>query len=380
MPRHLLPGKMLKELSIGRQYQTEIAFEQFNTHAKLRDISKPVQQCSLDDIKVSEMVKEYAAHPHFFAHKRIITIAYMEHDKDTYYIVDGQHRIEMARELTKDGKYVNDYVICIWYMLSNEAEMRMLFASINKDSIRNQPYVGSDVFIQMRMDEFVKFFKSKDNDYKKLFANKASTTSRKYTIEEVVKKLHRDKFFDIERSPDLYPDLSITNANQRTFSDYILKSADEFYNKLDHDNCQKTDHNYSSKWYSDEWELIGYRRIWTLKTTNFFAWLKDKKRVQPSHSSRYIKSRIPPQTRTATWKKYYGTNSCGPCPLYHLCNVTLYRDVRNGWQCGHIISEKNGGELQVDNLRPICQGCNCSMGSNNWDVYEKSLGKNNFLH
>ena len=376
MPKTNFPGRQCKEIVQGCVWQTDIAFEQFNTHYRLRDISKPAQQCSLDDTKVREMVKEYSEHPDYFAHKRIITIAYMEHDKDTYYIVDGQHRIEMARELTKDDRSVNDYVICIWHMLSNEAEMRRLFSSINKDSIRNQPFVESDVFIQMRMEEFVKFFKSKNNDYKKLFANKTSPTSRKYTIEEVVKQLHQDKFFDIERTPELYPDLSVTNDNHRTFIDYILKSGDEFYEKLDHDNSRESDPNYSSKWYADELELIGYRTIWTLKTTNFFAWLKDKERVRPSHSSRYIKSRIPSQTRTATWKKYYGTNTSAPCPLYHLCNVTLYRDMKNGWQCGHIISEKNGGNLHVDNLRPICQGCNCSMGSNNWGEYEQSLGTN----
>lgn len=376
MPKSTLPGKQFKELLPGRVWQTEISFEQFITHAKLKDISKPVQQCALNNDKVQEMIEEYAEHPDYFAHKRIITIAYMEHDKETYYIVDGQHRIEMARQLTKDGKNVTDYVICIWHMLSNEADMRALFSSINKDSIRNQPYVGSDVFIQMRMDDFVKFFNSKDNGYKKLFATRASQTSRKYTIEEVVQQLHSDGLFNLERTPALYPDLSSVTDNPLTFVNYILDSAETFYEKLKHDTSCESNPNYSSQWYADEWELMGERSIWTLKTTNFFAWLKDKERVLPRHTSRYIKSRIPAQTRTAVWKKYYGNNTTAPCPLYHLCNVTLNRDVRNGWQCGHIISERNGGKIQVDNLRPICQGCNCSMGSNNWEDYEKSLGNN----
>jgi len=374
MPRHQLPGKVLKELSPGRQYQTEITFDQFNTHPKLKEISKPVQQCSLDDVKVSEMVNEYRTTPQYFAHKRIITVAYMEHDKDTYYIVDGQHRIQMARQLTMGTNSVNDYVICIWYMLSNESEMRTLFASINKDSIRNQPYVGSDVFIQMRIDDFVKFFKTKENGYKKLFTTSSSEANRKHTVEDVVQRLHIDGLFDIERSSGLYPDLHTTNDSQLIFVRYILDSADKFYDLLGHDKFRESNDNYKSQWYADEYELMEMRAIWTLKTTNFFDWLKDKDRVLPKHTSRYIKSRIPAQLRTAVWKKYFGMNTNGACPLFHLCNVTLNRDVRNGWQCGHIISEKNGGKLQVDNLRPICQGCNCSMGSNNWEDYEKSIG------
>ena len=33
------------------------------------------------------------------------------------------------------------------------------------------------------------------------------------------------------------------------------------------------------------------------------------------------------------------------------------------------ISEKNGGKLELNNLRPICQGCNHSMGTTNMDDY-----------
>ncbi len=30
---------------------------------------------------------------------------------------------------------------------------------------------------------------------------------------------------------------------------------------------------------------------------------------------------------------------------------------------GHVIAEINGGELEPENLKPICQSCNSSMGS-----------------
>ena len=67
MPKSILPGKQFKELLPGRVWQTEISFEQFITHAKLKDILKPVQQCALNNDKVQEMIEEYAEHPDYFA-------------------------------------------------------------------------------------------------------------------------------------------------------------------------------------------------------------------------------------------------------------------------------------------------------------------------
>jgi 5-methylcytosine-specific restriction endonuclease McrA len=39
------------------------------------------------------------------------------------------------------------------------------------------------------------------------------------------------------------------------------------------------------------------------------------------------------------------------------------------FHAGHVISEKNGGEINVNNLRPICQNCNSSMGTTNMNDY-----------
>ena len=39
------------------------------------------------------------------------------------------------------------------------------------------------------------------------------------------------------------------------------------------------------------------------------------------------------------------------------------------WECGHIISEINGGNLSIENLRPICSGCNKSIATTNMIEY-----------
>ena len=62
------------------------------------------------------------------------------------------------------------------------------------------------------------------------------------------------------------------------------------------------------------------------------------------------------------WGKYYGENKSANCPI---CKVVITSGP-NGFHCGHIISEKNGGITILENLKPICKGCNLEMGSKNW--------------
>ena len=41
------------------------------------------------------------------------------------------------------------------------------------------------------------------------------------------------------------------------------------------------------------------------------------------------------------------------------------------FDCGHIISVANGGSDTIDNLKPICDTCNKSMGTENLEVFKK---------
>lgn len=45
-------------------------------------------------------------------------------------------------------------------------------------------------------------------------------------------------------------------------------------------------------------------------------------------------------------------------------------DARN-FQCGHVIAESKGGDMTIKNLRPICQPCNASMGTQSMNEFTK---------
>ena len=56
------------------------------------------------------------------------------------------------------------------------------------------------------------------------------------------------------------------------------------------------------------------------------------------------------------------------------CNLTDITQL--SFNCGHIIAEANGGETIIDNLKPICQNCNSSMGIKNMNDFMKTFSIN----
>ena len=82
-------------------------------------------------------------------------------------------------------------------------------------------------------------------------------------------------------------------------------------------------------------------------------------------SGKKKKEKIPAAVRKIVWNTYIGKdNSAGKC----LCCDAEEISSTN-FECGHIKSEKNGGEVNIENLRPICGHCNKSIGGNNMDEF-----------
>ena len=102
-----------------------------------------------------------------------------------------------------------------------------------------------------------------------------------------------------------------------------------------------------------------------LTPNNFF---QNKENVEACHYYKTQKESIPQNKRTQCWKRYYGEETEGECPISY-CN-TVIRTGKGGTQIGHIISEKNGGKIELNNLRPICKKCNCEMGTLNWEDFD----------
>lgn len=71
------------------------------------------------------------------------------------------------------------------------------------------------------------------------------------------------------------------------------------------------------------------------------------------------------------WDKYIGNNYDND--LCHCCNETLIKKI--SFTCGYMKSEKNGGKPTLENLRPICESCELSIGTRNMNELKKTNNK-----
>ena len=87
---------------------------------------------------------------------------------------------------------------------------------------------------------------------------------------------------------------------------------------------------------------------------------------------KYKKKQIPKAIREQVWIKYIGKYYQNKCTISWCTNKI---DVFN-FQAGHNIPESKGGDISLNNLRPICVRCNLSMGNkytiNEWEKLNDS--------
>lgn len=90
----------------------------------------------------------------------------------------------------------------------------------------------------------------------------------------------------------------------------------------------------------------------------------------PKESKPKKKEPIPAAIKTLVWNKYIGDKVAeAKCMCCRVTSISMRHFI-----AGHILSEKYGGGVTVDNLRPICSNCNLSMGSNNMADFISKFG------
>jgi DNA repair exonuclease SbcCD ATPase subunit len=97
---------------------------------------------------------------------------------------------------------------------------------------------------------------------------------------------------------------------------------------------------------------------------------ESKKSDSDSEKTSKKKKAIPKKIKELVWNNHIGhdiANSMCTC-----CEKTPIKNTE--FHCGHVLAEANGGTLEITNLRPICAGCNLSMGTQNMDDFKKVFG------
>lgn len=72
----------------------------------------------------------------------------------------------------------------------------------------------------------------------------------------------------------------------------------------------------------------------------------------------YKKQKIPQHLRAEVWSAHVGNKYHVYCPV---CHNNIISPLN--FHAGHLIPEVMGGQITVENLRPLCGSCNCSLGT-----------------
>lgn len=133
--------------------------------------------------------------------------------------------------------------------------------------------------------------------------------------------------------------------------------------------------DFCDKKYSKKYRLIRHLKA-CVKKKIFDAVSENNKKIMIKEQKninivKYVKKKIPPNLKIKVWNIHIGEeigkSKCTCCNL-----IDIYQA---SFSCGHIISEFNGGENKVENLMPICNSCNSSMGIKDMNEYKKEFFK-----
>ena len=88
---------------------------------------------------------------------------------------------------------------------------------------------------------------------------------------------------------------------------------------------------------------------------------EEEKKSKEKEEAKKKKQSIPKNVRIIVWNHYIGEDI-----IRHRCLCCKKVLISNtNFEVGHVLSEKNGGTHEINNLRPICFACNHSMGAEN---------------
>lgn len=309
------------------------------------EIYVPNEQRLLDKDRVDEIVKyqeNYHKKNKRFNFQGVLNIHYCK-ETNRQYLVDGQHRFNSIKKLV-NSNYVNNKIVVERVNVETYEELKENYLIINK----NDPLPEYPEGINKDIPENV--FKHFEEKYPKIWSkskrpNRPNLNKNHFQealgyLTDKLKKSKSELIEIIEIKNDKISKWDIDDFSQIK----RLKNKEKIIEKCKENNFYLGMYHHISEDYAYEW----ISRIIEEET----GIIPEKQKKEKS------KKKIPKKIKNNTWNKYIGKeHGEGLCYVCRETNIDKAEFV-----CGHVKSEKNGGEISVDNLRPICSSCNSSMG------------------
>lgn len=305
-----------------------------------------------DDDKVSDIISyqcDFFRRHQYFNIMGVINIHFCA-ENTTYYLIDGQHRYEAFKQMYQ--KMGHDISIAVEYVqVKTMEQVKENYQLINK----NTPLPDFPENIDKNIPETVaQYFKDK-------YPNIWSKNTR-------------------ARRPHLYFNFFqealgfLTEKLQLKSSDKLQELLESYNSKLSQWNIKQfPDHKSLNENIIKKCKELGfYLGMYKHVSDNFgYKWvqaiieIETGVKIKDDSKNKSGKSKIPKKLKNDSWDKYVGKEH--GITLCICCNNTQIDS--KSFVGGHIISEKNGGKINIDNIVPICSECNSSMGSTNMNIF-----------
>lgn len=278
----------------------------------------------------------------------ILTINHCLLDNN-YYLIDGQHRYESMLQLF--NKYSHNIKIFIQIIdVQNFEILKENYNTINY----NTPLPEFSIDIDKNLLEKTLYYFT--NKYPNVWSN--SIKSRRPYIN--LNNFQESLAYIIEKL-DIKNEKNIIDLIEN-YNKILIKSDFEHFRDITLFQYEK----------SKKWNF--FLGLFNHSTNNLsgYEWVDNI--IYDNSNKKKKKKSIPKKLKDDSWNQRIGKNNASAYCL--ICNIE--KIYMNKFEAGHIISEKNGGLLVLDNILPICSPCNKSMGINNMEDWIQKYYPENY--
>lgn len=324
----------------------------------LIDILIPNEQRIRDDNKVNEIVEYNRTHlkeKGWCNFMGCINIHLCE-ENNQMYLVDGQHRYESIRIINET---MNIPIVFELVTVSTMNELKVNYKIINK----NTPLPEFPDTIDKNIpEEVAKYFK-------RTYPDIWSKNSR-------ARRPHIYFNYFQEALGIIVKELNINNKD--TLLQLLLQRNDELstWELGNYPDCNNITTSMMEK--CKEYNI--YLGLYKHVSDEFrYDWVRDIIKIKSGKNMKKTtscgkKKNISKSLKTAIWDKYIGKDKRS---AFCICCVNNIIKIEN-FHAGHIISEKDDGVTDENNLVPVCSMCNTSMGSVNMNLFVESNFPSNY--
>lgn len=318
-------------------------------------IKNPDFQRCRDYGKVEKIIEYQTENFKKYKSFKFIGIMSLVKFEDNYYLIDGQHRYAAMIKLIKDipvsvSEECNVEIIEV----KTKESMKECYDLINKHT----PLPDFDLMISHKNKSIIEVvFNHFRINYPDLWSEKSRcnrpsiyTNSFQESLEYMITKI-----------------MLVTSEE--------LIQAIEIYNKniSRYDNLSNILKNISEPMYKKAKKMNFYLGLFPYDTLQEykFDWVKNIiLHINPTAKIKTIrkaKQKISKKLKNTVWEHYFSLQQGEKiCPVCNQDKIWM-----NDFECGHINPESNGGTNDLNNLLPICKGCNSSMGKTHMEDFIK---------